>query len=130
MVKPDQIILLDTIGELAACWGLADIAFVGGSFGSRGGQNMLEPAAYGAAVIFGPNTSNFRDIVTRLLTANAAIQIPTTNALQPAIKDLLLDADSRTALSQAAASLIQQQQGALAATIQRLTDVLPQGLRP
>src|SRR5207244_4201826 len=52
------IILLDTLGELSACWGLADIAFVGGSLTNRGGQNMIEPAGYGAAVLFGPNTQN------------------------------------------------------------------------
>src|SRR5207344_3013030 len=67
-----QVLLVDTVGELAAWWGTAAIAFVGGSFGPRGGQNMLEPAAYGAAVCFGPNTKNFRDIVAALLDANAA----------------------------------------------------------
>ena len=73
------VILLDTIGELAACWGLADIALVGGSFGSREGQNMLEPAAYGAAVMFGPRTRNFRDIVERLLNVNGAIRLQSTD---------------------------------------------------
>ena len=66
------VLLLDTLGELAACWGLADIAFVGGSLTNRGGQNMIEPAAYGAAVLFGPNTDNFRDVVEALLSRRAA----------------------------------------------------------
>ena len=69
------ILLVDTVGELGAWWGTATIAFVGGSFGSRGGQNMLEPAAYGAAVSFGPNTWNFRDIVAALLAADAAVVV-------------------------------------------------------
>ncbi len=56
------VLLLDTLGELASCWGLADVAFVGGSLTKRGGQNMIEPAAYGAAVLFGPNTWNFNDV--------------------------------------------------------------------
>ncbi|NMC18870.1 MAG: 3-deoxy-D-manno-octulosonic acid transferase, partial [Thermogutta sp.] len=56
------ILLVDTVGELAAWWGMADIALVGGSLGNRGGQNMIEPAGYGAAVCFGPNTWNFRDV--------------------------------------------------------------------
>ncbi len=47
-----EILLLDTLGELGAAWGLADIAFVGGSLTPRGGQNMIEPAAYAAAVLF------------------------------------------------------------------------------
>ena len=56
------MILVDTLGELSAVWGLADVAFVGGSLRpGRGGQNMMEPAAFGAAVLFGPHTANFRD---------------------------------------------------------------------
>ena len=57
-----RVLLVDVVGELGAWWGTAEIAFVGGSMGDRGGQNMIEPAAYGAAVCFGPNTGNFRDV--------------------------------------------------------------------
>ena len=68
------ILLVDTVGELGAWWGTATIGFVGGSlFSSRGGQNMIEPAAYGAAVVFGPHTWNFKDVVRRLIDADAAI---------------------------------------------------------
>ena len=67
-----RVLLVDSVGELGGWWGTADIAFVGGSLSRRGGQNMLEPAAYGAAVSFGPNTWNFRDIVGALLAADAA----------------------------------------------------------
>ena len=66
---PARVLLVDVVGELGAWWGTAHIAFVGGSLGNRGGQNMIEPAAYGAAVSFGPNTRNFRDIVAALLRA-------------------------------------------------------------
>ena len=62
------VVLVDTIGELGALWGLADVAFVGGSLdGRRGGQNMIEPAAYGAAVVFGPHVWNFKEPATRLI---------------------------------------------------------------
>src|SRR4029079_17389086 len=67
-----SVLLVDTIGELGAWWGVATIGFVGGSLGSRGGQNMLEPAAYGVPTCFGPNTWNFRDIVAQLLEADGA----------------------------------------------------------
>ena len=70
-----SVLLVDTIGELGAWWGAAAIGFVGGSFGSRGGQNMLEPAAYGVATCFGPNTWNFRDIVAQLLAADGAVVV-------------------------------------------------------
>ena len=62
------MLLVDRVGELAAWWGTAAIAYVGGSMGKRNGQNMIEPAAYGAAVSFGPRTRNFRDVVAALLT--------------------------------------------------------------
>ena len=65
--KLRSILLVDTVGELGAWWGAASIGFVGGSlFSSRGGQNMIEPAAYGVATCFGPNTQNFRDVVAML----------------------------------------------------------------
>mgnify|MGYP003338992210 CR=1 FL=1 len=70
-----QALLVDTIGELRGWWGTAHYAYVGGSMGSRGGQNMIEPAAYGAAVSFGPNTWNFRDIVAALLARQAAVVV-------------------------------------------------------
>ncbi|WP_417387537.1 3-deoxy-D-manno-octulosonic acid transferase [Gimesia sp.] len=63
--------LLDTLGELKSCWGLADIAFVGGSLTKRGGQNMIEPAGYGTALMLGPNTWNFKDVVDALLQHQA-----------------------------------------------------------
>ena len=62
------------------------IAFVGGSFGSRGGQNMIEPAAYGAAVSFGPNTWNFRDIVAALLAADAAVVVHDADELEAFVR--------------------------------------------
>jgi 3-deoxy-D-manno-octulosonic-acid transferase len=89
------VIVLDTIGELSACWGLADIAFVGGSFGNRGGQNMIEPAAFGAAVLFGPNTWNFRDVVQTFQEAHACVQLLTSDQLTPAVARLLSDPAER-----------------------------------
>ncbi len=73
--SPPPVILLDTLGELSFCWGLADIAFVGGSLTKRGGQNMIEPAGFGAAVLFGPNTWNFKDVVDLLLSQEAAVVV-------------------------------------------------------
>ena len=62
-----RILLVDTIGELGAWWGTSHIAYVGGSMSRRGGQNPIEPSAYGAAVSFGPKTPNFRGVVAVLL---------------------------------------------------------------
>ncbi|TWT97061.1 3-deoxy-D-manno-octulosonic acid transferase [Botrimarina colliarenosi] len=77
-----SVLLVDSVGELGAWWGTAQIGFVGGSFGDRGGQNMIEPAAYGVATCFGPNTRNFRDIVTALLRADGARVVADEAALE------------------------------------------------
>jgi 3-deoxy-D-manno-octulosonic-acid transferase len=88
---PPPIVLIDTIGELSAIWGLADVAFVGGSLrAGRGGQNMMEPAAYGAAVMFGPHVSNFRETVEQLLKRNAARLVADDDELA---RGLLADLD-------------------------------------
>lgn len=123
-ISSDAVILLDTIGELSACWGLADIAFVGGSFGSRGGQNMLEPAAYGAAVMFGPKTSNFKDIVKQLLHNNAAVQLQSHDQMESQLRLWLQDAESRTSFGIRAQQMIAEQQGAIDETVSRLHDIL------
>lgn len=112
--------LLDTLGELGACWGLADIAFVGGSLTQRGGQNMLEPAAYGAAVLFGPNTWNFRDIVEQLLARDAACVVRSADELTAAVGSLLRDSETAGELGRRASSFVATQQGAAARTVDLL----------
>jgi 3-deoxy-D-manno-octulosonic-acid transferase len=68
-----EIVLIDTIGDLAAVYGIAQVAFVGGSILKRGGHNPLEPAQFGVPVIMGPSYENFRDIVTKMLDASAIL---------------------------------------------------------
>ncbi len=120
----DAVILLDTIGELSACWGLADIAFVGGSFGNRGGQNMIEPAAFGAAVLFGPNTWNFRDVVQTFKEANACVQLDAPEELTTAVARLLADQTERQSLGNAARNALKSNSGATANTSSLLTEIL------
>ena len=112
-----RVLLVDTIGELSAWWGTAKIAFVGGSFGSRGGQNMIEPAAYGAAVAFGPNTWNFRDIVASLVAANGAVIVQNAQELEAFVHRCLDDPAYATALGIRAQQLVNGQLGATARTI-------------
>ena len=73
--QPWDILLADSVGELRWWWGMADIGFVGGSFGDRGGQNMIEPAALGVSTAVGPNTKNFADSVRILLEAKGLTQL-------------------------------------------------------
>ena len=120
----DAVIVLDTIGELSACWGLADIAFVGGSFGNRGGQNMIEPAAFGAAVLFGPNTWNFRDVVQTFKEANACVQLDAPEELTTAVARLLADQTERQSLGNAALNAVKSNSGATANTASLLMEIL------
>ncbi len=119
------VLLLDTLGELSACWGLADIAFVGGSLTSRGGQNMIEPSAYGAAVLFGPNTHNFRDVVELLLAHDAARVVRSGDELTQAVAELLENPERARAMGQRARQTVLSQQGATEKTVELLCRHLP-----
>jgi 3-deoxy-D-manno-octulosonic-acid transferase len=118
------ILLVDTVGELAAWWGTATIAFVGGSFGDRGGQNMIEPAAYGAAVSFGPNTRNFRDVVASLLAAEGAVVVQDAAELEAFVQRCLDEPEYAVELGARAQALVTGQLGATARTRERLETLL------
>jgi 3-deoxy-D-manno-octulosonic-acid transferase len=126
--------LVDTVGELGAWWGTAAIAFVGGSLGDRGGQNMIEPAAYGAAVSFGPNTRNFRDIVSALLARDAAVVVSDADELAQFVRRCLQEPDYAAALGARAKALVLEQLGAAGRTFRLLAELIEQpeaaGLRP
>lgn len=118
------VLLLDTLGELSACWGLADVAFVGGSLTSRGGQNMIEPAAYGAAVTFGPNTRNFRDVVALLLDGDAARVVRDAGELAIVLREYLDSPELSRRQGERARRLVAAQQGATSKTVGALIERL------
>jgi 3-deoxy-D-manno-octulosonic-acid transferase len=95
--EPVDVMVLDTIGELAACYALADLVFVGGSFVKRGGQNILEPAACGKPTIFGPYMQNFADSV-QVLLGRGGLQVATPEQLERVVRDLLERPTYRTEL--------------------------------
>jgi 3-deoxy-D-manno-octulosonic-acid transferase len=120
-----RVLLVDTTGELGSWWGTAAIAFVGGSLdGVRGGQNMLEPAAYAAAVCFGPHTRNFRDEVRRLLEADAAVVVADGPALTAFVGHCLEEPTWAAALGARAAALVAVHRGATATTARLIVDRL------
>jgi 3-deoxy-D-manno-octulosonic-acid transferase len=119
------VVLVDTIGELGALWGLADVAFVGGSLdGKRGGQNMIEPAAYGAAVVFGPHVWNFRDTAARLVEEGAAVQVKDGEALEDTVRRLIADPAERERCGKKARRFVAREQGATQRTMDLLDEVL------
>jgi 3-deoxy-D-manno-octulosonic-acid transferase len=124
--RQPRVLLVDTTGELGWWWGTATIAFVGGSLdGRRGGQNMLEPAAYGAAVAFGPHTRNFRDEVRRLLSAEAAVVVADGPELTDFVRRCLQNEGFAATLGRRAAALVASQRGSTAATVTALFQKLP-----
>ncbi|MHB8899404.1 MAG: 3-deoxy-D-manno-octulosonic acid transferase [Thermoguttaceae bacterium] len=120
------VLLVDVIGELGAWWGTAEIAYVGGSMGPRGGQNMIEPAAYGAAVSFGPNTRNFRDIVAAMLARDAAIVVRDGRELTVFVRRCLDDPNFRRQLGGRAQQLVREQLGATGRTFSLLESLVEQ----
>ena len=118
------VLLVDSVGELGAWWGASHIALVGGSFGSRGGQNMIEPAAYGAAVAFGPHTENFRDVVAALLAVDAATVTQDATELEVFVRRCLEDPQYAQRLGHNARRLVASQLGATDRTCQLLENIL------
>ncbi|MFO0596767.1 MAG: 3-deoxy-D-manno-octulosonic acid transferase [Myxococcaceae bacterium] len=105
------VVVLDTIGELARAYRLATVVFVGGSFTTRGGQNILEPAAQGKAVLFGPHMENFHDSV-QVLVGRGGIQVKDPEHLARVMADLLSRPDSLDSLGNLARSAVRQISGA------------------
>jgi len=126
--KRAEIILLDSIGELRALYPLADIVFVGGSLISRGGQSILEPAAFGKAIVTGHFTHNFSDAVETFLKNDALVQLADLpvneikDALFAALFGLLTDPVRRDELGHNAAAVMAANRGATGRTIQFLTE--------
>jgi len=114
------VILLDTIGELPATYSLADVVFVGGSLVDKGGHNVLEPAAAGAAVVTGAHTHNFHAIVDLMVEAGAIVQLPpviTIEEITNVFAELLASIEERDALGRRAKQLVTDNQGATDRTI-------------
>jgi 3-deoxy-D-manno-octulosonic-acid transferase len=117
------VLLCDTIGELAALYALADIAFVGGSLVPRGGHNIIEPAQHGVAIVVGNHTENFRDIVG-LFQSRDAIRIVGPAELPLMFMELLANPQERQALGQRAAETLKLQAGATQRTLEALLSLL------
>ncbi len=116
-------LLIDTIGELAALYALADVAFVGGSLVPRGGHNIIEPARHGVPIAVGNHTENFRDIVT-FFQGRDAVRVVTPAELPLAFMELVSDPAERIALGRRAAETLRAQMGATQRTMQALERLL------
>lgn len=121
------VLLLDTIGELSAIYGLADVAFVGGSLVPKGGHNIIEPARHGVAIVVGNHTENFRDIIW-LFQQQDAVRIVGPAELPLVLMELISNDVERRALGQRAAEVLRSQAGATEKTMLALEKLLAQAM--
>jgi 3-deoxy-D-manno-octulosonic-acid transferase len=122
------VLLIDSIGELASLYALADAAFVGGSLVSRGGHSILEPAQHGIAILVGPHTENFRDII-ELFRSQDAVRIVAPADLTRALRHLLDNDQERIALGRRALDTLHSQRGATQFTMDQLRELLESSVR-
>jgi 3-deoxy-D-manno-octulosonic-acid transferase len=127
-VLAGSVLLLDSLGELASVYALADVAFVGGSLAPRGGHNILEPAHWGVATVVGPHTENFRDIIGIFRQAHA-VRVVARAAFGPTLLSLLANDETRRALGERARGVVIQQAGATQRTLAEIRGLLMGGGR-
>jgi len=125
---PD-VILLDTMGELASIYRFAAVVFVGGSLVPRGGHNIIEPAAFAKPIVVGPHTENFREIVLDFLRADAVVQITAAgddapNRLARELIRLLSDGECARAIGERARDILLKNQGATDCTVAAIKEVI------
>jgi 3-deoxy-D-manno-octulosonic-acid transferase len=121
---PEQVLVLDTIGELAAVYALGDFAFVGGSLVAAGGHNPLEPAAFGRPVLYGPHMEDFAEIAQGLASGGGARMVRDGEDLLAAARAWLLDPGEREGSGRKALALVAQHQGATARHLELITTLL------
>lgn len=120
-----DVVILDTIGELAQIYQVATVVFVGGSLVDAGGHNILEPAVFGKPIVFGPHMHNFTEIARTFIDHGAAIQIATGRELEPVLLDLLGDPVRRATLGAGARALVEANRGARNRTLAAIAQLLP-----
>jgi 3-deoxy-D-manno-octulosonic-acid transferase len=121
---PIDCLVVNTTGELKAFYAVATVVFVGRTLTARGGQNPIEPATLGKAVVFGPNMQNFRGIVPEFLAANAARQVKSARELGHVIEELLADPVRRAELGANARLVVERNAGAIARTVEIIAERL------
>ena len=120
-----DVVVLDTIGELAQLYQVATAVFVGGSLVDHGGHNILEPAIFGKPIVFGPHMQNFREIADAFVTNGAAVQVQSERELEEVVLTLVADPVRQARLGAAARALVAANRGAKDKTLAVLADLLP-----
>jgi 3-deoxy-D-manno-octulosonic-acid transferase len=121
-----DVVILDTIGELASLYQIATVVFVGGSLVDTGGHNLLEPAVFGKPIVFGPHMENFAEIAAAFLANDAAVQVRGDRELDDVLRTLMGDPVRRARLGAAARALVEANRGAKDKSVRVLAELLPQ----
>jgi len=121
---PYECLIVNTTGELKWFYKVATVIFVGKSLVGQGGQNIVEAAASGHPVVFGPHMQNFRAIARQFVAEGACIQVPDADGLRRAVQELLGDANRRQAISAAAHRVIQSNVGSTERSVQLIAKML------
>jgi len=122
-VAAGSVFLLDTIGDLASIYGLATVAFVGGSLVPKGGHNPLEPAQFAVPVVMGPSFENFREVVEGM-RADDAVRIVSPEMVAVTLVAMLRDTENARTMGERGRKVFEAQAGATARTVQALTALL------
>ena len=120
-----DVVVLDTIGELAQVYQIATAVFVGGSLVDTGGHNILEPAVYGKPIVFGPHMHNFKEIADAFIVQDAAVQVTGVRGLEEALLALLTDPVRRARLGAAARAIVESNRGAKDKCLAIIAQLLP-----
>ena len=118
------VLILDTIGELAGCYAMAEVVFIGGSLVAAGGHNPLEPAAAGVPVLFGPHMEDFAEIAAALTACGGGRQVDSVDALTAALRGILADAALRRTMAAAAAACVRANSGVVEHHIEAVARLL------
>jgi 3-deoxy-D-manno-octulosonic-acid transferase len=129
LAEDTDVLLLDSIGELAGLYALADVVFVGGSLVPVGGHNILEPAWFGRVPVFGSSMENFREMADRFVNAKAAIQVRSGPELGKVWVQLIDAAPLRERMGDAARAIWERNRGATGRCLDRITAILERGQR-
>lgn len=113
----NEIMLLDTIGDLPDFYAIGDVAFVGGSLVDGGGHNLLEPARFGKPVLFGPHMNNFRELAEEMKRRGAGIEVQDETELRRELAALLANPERRRQVGARAAELAADDRGVLPASM-------------
>jgi 3-deoxy-D-manno-octulosonic-acid transferase len=119
-----DVLLVDTTGELRSFYACATVIFVGKSLTRHGGQNVIEPALFGKAIVVGPNMENFPVVASDMLQARALLQVKDSAGLEEALGSLLGDRDLREGYGERARGLLREKRGAVERSVESMARVL------